>query len=179
MCGWLMDFLPYKTSCKGIGKPTSRQCVDGSSLFYRTRHLPGNRESHITAVCGWFKSFLPNEPSSGESGIPHHGSVWFVQVFSTKRAIFKRIGNPTSRQFVVRSSLFYRTRHHPENRESHITAVCGWFKSFLPNEASSGESGIPHHGSVWMVQVFSTERGIFRRIGNPTSRQCVVRSSLF
>src|SRR5258707_506305 len=67
--------------------PTSRQCVDRSSPFYRTSRLPRNRESHITAVCGWFKSFLPDETASGESGIPHHGSVWMVQVLSSKRAL--------------------------------------------------------------------------------------------
>src|SRR5258707_7837228 len=93
--------------------PRSRQCVDGSSPFYRTRHLPRNRESHITAVCGWFKSFLPDETSSEESGIPHHGSVWFVQVLSTGRDIFRGSGNPTSRHCVVRLSPFYRTSHLP------------------------------------------------------------------
>src|SRR5258705_8034958 len=78
-----------------------REWVD----LFRSFLLPnetssGNRESHITAVCGWFKSCLPNETSSGESGIPHHGSVWMVQVLSTERDIFRGIGNPTSRQFV-------------------------------------------------------------------------------
>src|SRR5258705_2979769 len=85
---------------RGIENPTSRQCVDGSSPVYRTRHLPGNRESHITAVCGWFKSLLPNETSSGESGIPHHASLWMGQVRSTKRAVRRGIGTPTSRQSV-------------------------------------------------------------------------------
>src|SRR5258705_13376328 len=96
-----------------------------------------------------------------------------VQVLSTGRDIFRGIGNPTSRQCVVRSSPFYRTRHLSVNRESPITAVCGWFKPFLPDETSSGESGIPHHGSVWMVQVLFTGRDIFRGIGNPPSRQMV------
>src|SRR5258705_1290026 len=111
--------------------------------------------------------------------IPHHGSVWFVQVLSSKRDIFRGIGNPTSRQCVVRSSPVQRTRHLPGNRESHITAVCGSFKSCPAYETSSGESGIPHHGSVWFVQVLSSERDIFRGIWNPTSRQCVDGSSLF
>src|SRR5258705_2039040 len=97
---------------------------------------------------------------SGESGIPHHGSVWMVQVLSTERDICRGIGNPTSRQCVDGSSPVYRTRHLPGNRESHITAVCGWFKSCLPNETSARESGIPHHGSVWMAQDLSTERDL-------------------
>src|SRR5258705_1940565 len=100
-----------------------------------------------------------------------------VQVFSTERDIFLGIGNPTSRQCVVRSSPFYRTRHLPGNRESHITAVCGSFKSFLPNETSSGEWGIPHHGSVWLVQVLFTQRDLFRAFANPYSRSCVRTSA--
>src|SRR5258705_1956084 len=105
-----------------FGQPRQRQCVDASTAFYRTRQLPRNRESHICALCGWFKSFLPNETSSGESGIPHHGSVWMVQVLSTERDVLRGIGNPTSRQCVDGSSPFYRTRRPPGNRESHITA---------------------------------------------------------
>src|SRR5258705_13917371 len=77
-----------------FGQPRQRQCVDASTAFYRTRQLPRNRESHITAVCGWFKSFLPNETSSGESGIPHHGSVWFVQVLSTNETSSGESGIP-------------------------------------------------------------------------------------
>ena len=131
---WIVQVLSTERGERGVGNPTSRQCVVRSSPFYRTRHLPRNRESHITAVCGWLKSFLPDETSSEESGIPHHGSVWMVQVLSTERDVFRGIGNPTSRQCVDGSSPFYRTRRPPGNRESHITAVCGWFKSFLPNE---------------------------------------------
>src|SRR5258705_10345917 len=73
--GWMVQVLSTteRDICRGIGNSTSRQCVHSSSLFYRMRHLPGNRESHITAVCGWFKSFLPNETYPGESGVPHHG----------------------------------------------------------------------------------------------------------
>src|SRR5258705_3510749 len=88
---------------------------------------------------------LPYETDSGESLIPHHGSVWMVQVLSTERDIFRGIGNPTSRQCVDGSSPVYRTRHLPGNRESHITAVCGWFEYRLPDETSFGESGMPHH----------------------------------
>src|SRR5258705_12888998 len=99
-----------RDALRGIGNPTSRQCVDGSSPFYRTRRPPGNRESHITAVCGWFKSCLPNETSSGESGIPHHGSVWMVQVLSTERDVLWGIGNPTLRQGVVGRNSFYPTQ---------------------------------------------------------------------
>src|SRR5258705_2536952 len=94
------------------------------------------------------------------TGNPHQGSVWMVQVPSTERDVLRGIGNPTSRQCVDGSSPFYRTRHLPGNRESQITAVCGWFKSFLPNETSSGESGIPHHARMLMVQVLSTEPDI-------------------
>src|SRR5258705_385942 len=104
---------------------------------------------------GGFFQILYQDCSAVRSIIPHHGSVWMVQVLSTGRAIF------------------------PGNGESHITAVCGWFRSFLPDEPSSEESGIPHHGSVWLVQVLSTGRAIFRGIGNPTSRQVSVRSSPF
>src|SRR5258705_5384968 len=73
--------------------------------------------------------------------------------------------NPTSRQCVVRSSP--STERDIFRGIGNPTAVCGWFKSCLPNETSSGESGIPHHGSVWFVQVLSTERDIFRVCGNP------------
>src|SRR5258705_10708674 len=97
---------------RGIGNPTSR------------------------AVCVSFKSLLKHETPSAESGIPPHGSVGMVQVPSTTRDIFRGIGNPTSRQCVVRSSPFYNTRHLSSNRESHITAVCGWFRAFLEQDTS-------------------------------------------
>src|SRR5258705_7324234 len=88
----------------------------------------------MRAVSVWFQPVFPNISVSLESGIPHHGSVWMVQVLSTERDVLRGIGNPTSRQCVDGSSPFYRTRRPPGNRESHITAVCGWFKSFLTNE---------------------------------------------
>src|SRR5262245_42097519 len=86
-----------------LANPTSRQCVVRSSPFYWGAS-PHPCESHITAVCGSFKSFLLTSLAISLR-IPHHGSVWFVQVLST--------GEP---------------RHNP--CESHITAVCGSFKSF-------------------------------------------------
>src|SRR5258705_4499022 len=72
-----------------------------------------------------FRSFLlPNETSSGESGIPHHGSVWMVQVFSTERDIFRGIP------------------HHGRV----------WMVQVFPIEPDTfQEPGIPHHGRVWMV----------------------------
>src|SRR5258707_5776185 len=90
------------------------------SILIRNKYV---MKSHITAVCGSFKSCLANETSSGESGIPHHGSVWFVQVLSSERDILRGIGNPTSRQCVVRSSPFQRTRHHPGQTQDHVRAV--------------------------------------------------------
>src|SRR5258707_13875992 len=66
-----------------------------------------------------------------------------------------RIQDLMKRLTIARFSILIRNKYV---MKSHITAVCGWFKSFLPNETSSGESGIPHHGSVWMVQVLSTIR---------------------
>ncbi|HZJ42275.1 MAG TPA: hypothetical protein VFD63_00810, partial [Pyrinomonadaceae bacterium] len=100
---------------------------------------PGNRESHIAAACGSFKSFLlprylPPEianPTSRQrvdrsspfyyhgiyprrSRIPHRGSVWKFQVLSTTMASTPKIANPTSRQRVDRSSPFYYQAIYPE-----------------------------------------------------------------
>ena len=44
------------------------------------------RARNPTNGIGLFKSFLPNEGNE-ELGIPHHGSVWFVQVLSTTRVL--------------------------------------------------------------------------------------------
>src|SRR5258705_514804 len=83
-----------------------------------------------------FRSFLlPNETSSGESGIPHHGGVWMVQVFSTERDIFREI------------------RHHGRGRMLKV----------LSTETDIyKESRIPSMDSVWMVQVFFTDLYLFR-----------------
>src|SRR5678810_930544 len=50
-----------------------------------------------------------------------------------KRQQAPTIPNPTPRQRVDRSSPFYPQVSHPEDRESHTAAACGWFKSFLPS----------------------------------------------
>jgi len=94
-------------------------------------------------------------------------------------------GNPTARQRVDRSSPFYHRSTNPL-RESHSAAACGSFKSFLsgaptriranptarqPVDRSSPFyhrstnpvcARIPQRGSVWIVQVLSTESRIFR-----------------
>src|SRR5258705_8744643 len=58
------------------------------------------------------------------TGIPHHGSVWFVQVLSTDDALTINTGIP----------------HHGSV----------WFVQVLSTKtAMTINTGIPHHGSVW------------------------------
>ena len=115
----LHRFLVEESSCFGHSSSFDSVC---SSCIIRF-------ECHIKALCGWFKSSLQHEhfqqfgnPTSRQRvvrsspfynrtltispRIPHHGSVWMVQVLSTNESL-------------------------TISAESHITAVCGWFNSSL------------------------------------------------
>ncbi|HZJ43264.1 MAG TPA: hypothetical protein VFD63_05825, partial [Pyrinomonadaceae bacterium] len=63
--------------------------------------------------------------------------------------------NPTARPRVVPSSPFYPAGQHPRTRQ------------------------IPQRGSVWILQVLSTNSVSNLELANPTARQRVDRSSPF
>src|SRR5258707_10685162 len=80
-----------------------------------------------------------------------HQRHWIVQVLSTERGE-RGVGNPPSRQCVVRSSPFYNTSSH----------------QLLTNPTS-------RQCVVRSSPVYNTSS--HQLLTNPTSRQCVVRSS--
>src|SRR5258705_505569 len=82
-----------------------------------------------------------------------HQRHWIVQVLSTERGE-RGVGNPTSRQCVVRSSPFYNTSSH----------------QLLTNPTS-------RQCVVRSSPFYNTSS--HQLLTNPTSRQCVVRSSPF
>jgi len=129
----------------------SRRSVNA---FTVREHSPAIGESHTAAACGSLKSFLQ------------------------RRAPSLMHANPTARQRVDRSSPFYK-RTLTISAKSHIAAACGPFKSFLQHERSQAnqkshsaaacgsfkpflqtnayyQREIPQRGSVWIVQVLST-----------------------
>ena len=126
------------------------------------RANPHARESHSAAACGSFKSFLHHAHQPSCTRIPQRGSVWIVQVLSTK------------------------TRTNLHARESHSAAACGSFKPFLQRRAPTfmhanptarqrvdrssplykdahqpSCTRIPQRGSVWIVQILSLSNAVF------------------
>src|SRR5678815_995369 len=135
-----------------LANPTARQRVDRSSPVYSKTYTQES-ESHITAACGSFKSRLQQDVHP-RIRIPHHGSVWIVQILSTARRTPKN-PNPTSRQRVDRSSPVYSKSYtqilaNPTARQRVDRA-----HPFL-HQAAPRRRRIPLRGSVWIVQVLST-----------------------
>src|SRR5262245_9421454 len=111
----------------------ARQCVDGSSPLYKACSLI--KLPNPTHGSVWFVQVLSTKQHSSKNRNSTHGSVWMVQVLSNKRAPTKKRESHT-RQCVDGSSPLYK--------------ACSLIK--LPN---------PTHGSVWFVQVLSTKRTNF------------------
>src|SRR5678815_995366 len=111
-----------------LANPTARQRVDRSSPVYSKTYTQES-ESHITAACGSFKSFLQQDVHP-RIRIPHHGSVWIVQVPSTASRT-PRYSRIPQRGSVWTVPIHSYTRPLPDAGESLCAAACGLFKSFL------------------------------------------------
>src|SRR5262245_51932321 len=94
-----------------------------------------------TAVGGWFRSFLLRGLSSKRRN-PAHGSVWMVQVLSTKRRSPIELPNPTPRQCVVRSSSIYSFAL--KGLEPIHTLPCVGFLLLLESPRSRKDLNHPH-----------------------------------
>src|SRR5678815_5295475 len=110
-----------------LANPTARQRVDRSSPVYSKTYTQES-ESHITAACGSFKSFLQQDVHP-RIRIPHHGSVWIVQVPSTASRT-PRYSRIPQRGSVWIVQVLSKNGQPPYARESHSAAACGSFTSF-------------------------------------------------
>jgi len=146
-CGSLKSFLQRRAPSLMHANPTARQRVDRSSPFYK-RTLTISAKSHIAAACGPFKSFLQHERSQANQKSHSAAACGWFRSFLQTRAQTVMHANPTARQRVDRSSLFYNTSVRKQIKNPTGRQRVDRSSPFYKHAHQASCTRIPQRGSV-------------------------------